>query len=110
MNKTSANFNVGTILNFNRAVGINDKSALGSFRKWTGMPQTTRAGKVPAVPLIHQKVVDQHRKQQNLTIEKQASLDGSTGSVDAQKRQISQSAWNKIRVVELKKKDRLNFN
>ena len=110
MNRTLAHFNVGTILNYNRASGINDKSALGSFRKWTGMPQTTRASKVPGVPLIHQAVVDQHRKQQINTIEKQGSIDGSVSSLEPSKRQISQSAWNKIRVVELKKKDRLNFN
>jgi len=44
------------------------------------------------------------------TAEKQASFDGSVGSVEPQKRQISQSAWNRIRVVELKTKERLNFN
>lgn len=42
MNKSGAGFNLGSIMNFKKMEGINDMSKEGSFRKWTGMPQTTR--------------------------------------------------------------------
>lgn len=48
-NKTAVGFktnltntNLGTIINYKKTEGINDQSMLKSFRKWTGMPQTTR--------------------------------------------------------------------
>ena len=83
------------------------------------MPQTTRAGKsgvaVPVLGINQSKLVAEHRKKTTLnTIEKQMSIDSTTKVVprtsESYQRNISQSAWNKIRLVELKKKDRLNFN
>ena len=53
MHRTLMDFNQGRgqILNYKVANGINDQSMRGSFRKWTGMPQTTRPNKIPALPL-----------------------------------------------------------
>lgn len=34
----STGFNFGTIMNYTRMEGINDKTNRDSFRKWTGMP------------------------------------------------------------------------
>ena len=41
----AAGFNFGTIKNFKKTEGINDKSIIGSFREWTGMPETKRNDK-----------------------------------------------------------------
>jgi len=34
----STGFNIGTIMNYTKMEGVNDRSKQGSFRKWTGMP------------------------------------------------------------------------
>ena len=44
-NTMAAGFNFGTIKNFKKTEGINDKSIIGSFREWTGMPETKRNDK-----------------------------------------------------------------
>ena len=41
--------NLGKITNYKKTEGINDQSMRGSFRKWTGMPQTTRNGVIPSL-------------------------------------------------------------
>ena len=100
-------------MNFKKTEGINEQAGPGSFRKWTGMPQATRANKKLQIPgLAMSKVVAEHRKKNSTyPIELQSSVESSTlGQIEPPGRNISQSAWNKIRLVELKKKDRLNFN
>ena len=50
----------------------------------------------------------EHRKRTLLSIDKTASIDSSVGPEEQNThRNISKSAWNKIRMVELKKKERL---
>ena len=63
-------------------------------------------------------MVADHRKKTIFpsTEEKLGSIDcgsdGNAASIDSptDRKNISQTAWKKIRLVELKKKDRLNFN
>ena len=99
----------GTIMNYMKTDGINDQTRGSSFRKWTGMPQTTRANKVPSLALNHTKMISEHRR--NMTSKDVVSQNESVMSpADVPARNISQSAWNKIRMVEAKKKDRLNFH
>ena len=50
---TLKNSNFGTIMNFKKTEGINDQSIKGSFRKWTGMPQTTRDKKIPGLTTLN---------------------------------------------------------
>ena len=105
--------NLGTILNYKRAEGINDHQS--SFRKWTGIPMTTRANKIPDLALNQAKLVAEHRKKTAMSFEKQnGSFDSALGSTTEEPtpmRNISQSAWNKIRQVQLKKRERLTeFN
>jgi hypothetical protein len=73
---------------------------------------TTRVGnKISVAPLSNSKVVADHRKKKVLSTDKRVSIDSGLVSTDAgDHRNISQSAWNKIRLVELKKKERLNFH
>ena len=40
---------LGKITNYKKTEGINDKSVKGTFRKWTGMPSTTRNGIIPSL-------------------------------------------------------------
>ena len=109
----SGGFNFGTIMNYKKTEGINEQAGANSFRKWTGMPQTVRANKKLQIPgLTTSKVVAEHRKK-TVYPDVQSSLESSAlGHAEpvAPARNISQSAWNKIRLVELKKRDRLNFN
>ena len=50
-------------MNFKKTEGINEQAGPGSFRKWTGMPQATRANKKLQIPgLAMSKVVAEHRK------------------------------------------------
>ena len=48
----SGTFHFGTIMNYKKTEGINEQAGAGSFRKWTGMPQTTRANKKLSIPGI----------------------------------------------------------
>ena len=78
------------------------------------MPQTTRANKIPGLGLNqHAKVVADHRRKAEdiFGAEIKGSVESALGSARNEKlRNISQTAWNKIRQVEMKKQDRLNFN
>lgn len=61
----SGGYNFGTIMNFKKTEGINEHAGANSFRKWTGMPQTTRANKklqAPGLSDNHAKVVAEHRR------------------------------------------------
>ena len=61
----SGGFKFGTIMNYKKTEGINEQAGAGSFRKWTGMPQTTRANKklqIPGLAINHAKVMAEHRK------------------------------------------------
>ena len=109
----SGGYKFGTIMNYKKTEGINEQAGAGSFRKWTGMPQTTRASKKLAIPGLNvnkAKMVADHRKKTVLPIEMQNSFESTLGQTEHPSRNISQTAWNKIRLVEMKKKDRLNFN
>ena len=55
-------YNFGKIMNYKKTEGINDQCQ-GTFRKWTGMPQTTRLTKISGMPINNQaKLVADHRK------------------------------------------------
>ena len=86
-------------MNYTKMEGVNDKTRNDSFRKWTGMPQTTRSSKMPGLSLNHAKLVAVHRKMGD--VEKVAtSIDSGldkTGGFVENKRNISQMAWSKIR-------------
>ena len=109
----SGAFKFGTIMNYKKTEGINEQAGAGSFRKWTGMPQTTRANKklqIPGLNINKAQMVADHRKKTVHPNEMQSSVESSLGQTEAPTRNISQSAWNKIRLVELKKKDRLSYD
>ena len=80
------------------------------------MPQTTRLTKIPGLALNQAKLVADHRKKTVFPSaeKKHGSVDrGSDGNASIESptnRNISQTAWKKIRLAELRKKDRLNFN
>ena len=40
--RSSVAANFGTIMNYKKMPGLNDRIKTENFRKWTGMPQTTR--------------------------------------------------------------------
>ena len=104
---------MGVIKNFKWTEGINDKSMRASFRKWTGMPMTIRQTKIPSLALNQAKLVAEHRKRATLnSVDKVAySLESSMSFAEEPTRNISQSAWNKIRIVEMRKRERLvEFN
>jgi hypothetical protein len=57
--------NLGTIVNYKKAEGINDHTGVNSFRKWTGHPATVRTGKLnwPREGMeVHQRMISGHRK------------------------------------------------
>ena len=104
--------NLGKIMNFTRMAGINDMVKNENMRQWTGIPQTTRNSKVPSLNLNQKKLVAHHRKTtQNEEVydKTTASMNRAPASSHEARRNISKTAWNKIRLVELKKKDRLSF-
>ena len=80
MNRTLLDFNnSGTIMNYKKTTGINDKSTRNSFRKWTGMPQETRQNKMPSLPVAQSRLVADHRKRAMMSFEKNGptSMEGS---------------------------------
>ncbi len=79
-------FNLGSIMNFTRTDGINDSATKESFRRWTGIPMTTRVGKkFAALPLSKSKVIATHRKQNIPSVDKRVSIDsGLVFSMDSE--------------------------
>ena len=65
--------NVGTILNFTKTDGINDQTDNSNFRKWTGLPETTRVHKdklaMNKFALRQDKVVADHRTKMNTLLD-----------------------------------------
>lgn len=104
--------NFGKIMNFTRMAGINDKVKREDLHQWSGIPKTTRNNRVPSLNLNQAKLVAHHRrKTQNAEVLEKttASMASANFSSNDARRNISQTAWNKIRLVELKKQDRLSF-
>lgn len=116
MASTGANW--GAIQNFKRIDGVNDEVKAG-FRKWTGMPQLERPKPVKADRLPnandHQQYIKSHRRPQ---VDSELAVSeyriNSAGYVESQMqkqraRQIPESAWNKVRLAELKAVERLKY-
>ena len=121
LRQTLMDYHTGKIMNYKMLSGINDHQSLrGSFRKWTGMPQTTRTNKMPELVAVKEsRLIADHRKRALKSIDKKSGFHESStisaGNEDSPHnhthRNISKSAWNKIRLVKLKKKERLvEFN
>ena len=105
-------------MNFKKAEGINDMSLKETFKKWPGIPKDMRGGRAPGTAANTARLIADHRKKNlfSVALEKQAELEKSTiGFAESihensfRQRNISQTAWNKIRQFEQRKKDRLNF-
>ena len=116
--------NLGTILNFTMTDGINDKVDKNNFRKWTGLPETTRANKIAVKKLSTRpdKVVAEHRKMTMLepleaskfktidTSNNTSKMSSISGKGEQLGKNIPMSARNKIRLMEMKQAERLQFN
>ena len=113
--------NRGTILNFTKTDGINDHVDKSNFRKWTGLPETTRTNKITTKMLGNRadKIVAEHRKITALepldmskfkTVDPKdntSKLSSISGKNEFAGKNIPMSARNKIRLVELKQDQRL---
>ena len=79
--------NLGVITNYKKTEGINDQSK-GSFRKWTGMPATTRndRDKIPSLTLNQTKIIEEHRKKPTVVFppdDRYTAFDSALGSREA---------------------------
>ena len=76
--------NLGTIVNYKKTEGINDQSIQDSFRKWTGMPKTTRGEKMPSLTGNQAFIVTEHRKKTTMypVDEKYTSLDSALSCIE----------------------------
>ena len=115
--------NLGTILNFTKTSGINDKVDRSNFREWTGIPETTRNNKRLTGNKFTGKIVADHRNKMNgyldpidhkkyTTVENRenSKLSNFSQTPNLESKNIPMSARNKIRLAELRTVERLNLN